>query len=119
MIDVYTLIPPMIEDIVRVEPQFPDTVAKFPLGILTPLDGGSGDIISGEERYALVMFQLDVYDNTELQRCSETALAISRRLIARGFVRTSGGAIRENRLHRQTMTFSAKIDEHTGMIFRR
>ena len=53
MIDVYTLVPPMIKDILRVEPRFPDTVAKFPLGILTPLDGGSGDIISGEERYAL------------------------------------------------------------------
>ena len=118
MIDVYTLVPPMIKDILRVEPRFPDTVAKFPLGILTPLDGGSGNIISGEERYALVMFQLDVYD-TDLKRCSENALAISRRLIARGFVRTSGGSIRENRLHRQTMTFSAKIDEHTGMIFRR
>ena len=118
MIDVYTLIPPMIEDILWVEPQFPDTVAKFPLGILTPLDGGSGYIISGEERYALVMFQIDVYD-TELQRCSETALAISRRLISRGFVRNSGGSIRENRLHRRTMTFSAKIDEHTGMIYRR
>ena len=118
MIDVYTLVPPMIKDILRVEPRFPDTVAKFPLGILTPLDGGSGDIISGEERYALVMFQLDVYD-TDLKRCSENALAISRGLIARGFVRTSGGSIRENRLHRQTMTFSAKIDEHTGLIYRR
>ena len=118
MIDVYTLVPPMIADILRVEPQFPDTVAKFPLGILTPLDCGSGDIISGEERFALVMFQLDVYD-TELPSCSETAIKISRRLISRGFVRTSGGSIRENRLHRQTMTFSAKIDEHTGMIFRR
>ena len=118
MIDVYTLIPPMIKDILRVEPQFPDTVAKFPLGILTTLDGGSGDIISGEERFALVMFQLDVYD-TELPSCSETALKISRRLISRGFVRNGGGSIRENRLHRQTMTFSAKIDEHTGMIYRR
>lgn len=118
MIDINTLIPPMIEDIARVEPQFPDTAAKFPLCILTPLDGGSGDIISGEERYALTMFQLDVYD-TELQRCTETALKLSQRLISRGFVRYSGGAIRENRLHRRTLTFSAKIDEHTGLIYRR
>ncbi len=117
MIDVNIMIPPMLEDIIPLEPQFPEVAPSFPLGILTPLDPGSGVILSGEERIAAVQFQIDVYD-TRLQRCEETALKISRRLIQRGFTRDAGGTIKENQLHRRTMTFSAKIDEHTGLIYR-
>ena len=124
MLDVNIIIPPMVEDIVRLEPQFPEIVPDFsqatvaPLAILTPLDVGSGAIVSGEERLAAVSFQIDVYD-TNLQRCTGTALALSARLISRGFVRNSGADIRENGLHRRTLTFSAAIDEHTGQIYRR
>lgn len=124
MLDVNIIIPPMVEDIVRLEPQFPEIVPDFsqatvaPLAILTPLDIGSGAIVSGEERLAAVSFQIDVYD-TNLQRCTGTALALSARLISRGFVRNSGADIRENGLHRRTLTFSATIDEHTGQIYRR
>lgn len=117
MLDVNIIIPPMIGDIVRLEPQFPEVVPTFPLGILTPLDMGSGTVISGEERLAAVSFQIDVYDE-QLQRCTETALKISSRLIARGFTRTSGAALKEKRLHRRTLSFSGKIDEHTGYIYR-
>lgn len=124
MLDVNIIIPPMVEDIVRLEPQFPEIVPDFsqatvaPLAILTPLDIGSGAIVSGEERLAAVSFQIDVYD-TNFQRCTGTALALSARLISRGFVRNSGADIRENGLHRRTLTFSATIDEHTGQIYRR
>lgn len=124
MLDVNIIIPPMVEDIVRLEPQFPEIVPDFsqatvaPLAILTPLDVGSGAIVSGEERLAAVSFQIDVYD-TNLQRCTGTALALSARLISRGFVRNSGADIREDGLHRRTLTFSAAIDEHTGQIYRR
>lgn len=124
MLDVNIIIPPMVEDIAALEPQFPEIVPDFsqatvaPLAILTPLDVGSGAIVSGEERLAAVSFQIDVYD-TNLQRCTGTALALSARLISRGFVRNSGADIRENGLHRRTLTFSATIDEHTGQIYRR
>ena len=118
MLDVNFIIPPLVEDIVRLEPQFPEIVPEFPLAVLTPLDVGSGTIISGEERLAAVAFQIDVYD-TDLRRCTETALKISARLISRGFVRDSGADIPENGLHRRTMTFSAAIDEHTGLVYRR
>lgn len=124
MLDVNIIIPPMVEDIAALEPQFPEIVPDFsqatvaPLAILTPLDVGSGAIVSGEERLAAVSFQIDVYD-TNLQRCTGTALALSARLISRGFVRNSGADIRENGLHRRTLTFSAAIDEHTGQIYRR
>ena len=124
MLDVNIIIPPMVEDIAVLEPQFPEIVPDFsqatvaPLAILTPLDVGSGAIVSGEERLAAVSFQIDVYD-TNLQRCTGTALALSARLISRGFVRNSGADIRENGLHRRTLTFSATIDEHTGQIYRR
>lgn len=124
MLDINIIIPPMVEDIVRLEPQFPEIVPDFsqatvaPLAILTPLDVGSGAIVSGEERLAAVSFQIDVYD-TKLQRCTGTALALSARLISRGFVRNSGADIKEDGLHRRTLTFSAAIDEHTGQIYRR
>lgn len=124
MLDVNIIIPPMVEDIVRLEPQFPEIVPDFsqatvaPLAVLTPLDIGSGAIVSGEERLAAVSFQIDVYD-TNLQRCTGTALALSARLISRGFVRNSGADIKEDGLHRRTLTFSAAIDEHTGQIYRR
>ncbi len=117
MIDVNAIIPPMLADIIALEPQFPEIVPSFPLGILTPLDPGSGVVLSGEERIAAVQFQIDVYD-TRLQRCEETALKISRRLIQRGFNRNAGGTLKEKQLRRRTMTFSAKIDEHTGLIYR-
>lgn len=117
MLDANLIIPPMTEDIVRLEPQFPEIVPAFPLGILTPLDGGAGVIISGEERLAAVSFQIDIYD-TDLRRCTETALKISSRLISRGFSRTGGAALKEERLHRRTLIFSADVDEHTGMIYR-
>ena len=118
MLDINIIIPPMVEDIAALEPQFPEIVPGFPLAILTPLDVGSGAIVSGEERLAAVSFQIDVYD-TKLQRCTGTALALSARLISRGFVRNSGADIREDGLHRRTLTFSAAIDEHTGQIYRR
>ena len=108
MLDINIIIPPLVEDIVRLEPQYPEIVPEFPLAILTPLDMGSGTIISGEERLA-----------AKLQRCTETALKISARLISRGFVRNSGADIREDGLHRRTLTFSAAIDEHTGLVYRR
>lgn len=118
MLDINIIIPPLLEDIIALEPQFPEIVPEFPLAVLTPLDIGSGTIISGEERLAAVSFQIDVYD-TELRRCTETALKISARLISRGFVRGSGADIPEDGLHRRTMTFSAAIDEHTGLVYRR
>ena len=118
MLDVNIIIPPLVEDIVRLEPQFPEIVPEFQLAVLTPLDVGSGTIISGEERLAAVAFQIDVYD-TDLRRCTETALKISARLISRGFVRDSGADIPENGLHRRTLSFSAVIDEQSGFVYRR
>ena len=118
MLDINIIIPPMVEDITRLEPQFPDIAASFPLGILTALDSGAGVILSGEERLAAVSFRIDLYD-VDLRRCTQTAAALSARLISRGFGRTSGGAIREKGLYRHTLSFAALIDEHTGSIYRR
>lgn len=118
MLDVNVLVPPLVEDIAALEPQFPQIVPEFPVAVLTPIDVGSGVIISGEERLAAVSFQIDVYD-TDLRRCSETAIKISERLVGRGFVRGSGADIAEDGLRRRMLTFSAMIDEHTGLIYRR
>ena len=117
MLDIYSVIPPMIEDIVAAEPHYPELSPEFPVCILTPLDGGAGIIISGVERFASAMFQLDVYDSS-LERCENTAVRLSERLTARGFTRQSGAKLKENKLHRRTLTFKAKIDIGTGLIYR-
>lgn len=117
MLDIYTVIPPMIEDIVAVEPHYPEITPTFPICVMTPLDNGSGIIISGVERFASAVFQLDLYDNS-LERCESTATKLSERLISKGFVRQGGSKIKEKHLHRRTLTFTAKIDIKTGLIYR-
>ena len=118
MVDINTFVPQMVEDILVLEPFFPDVVPAFPLGILTPLDDGAGLILSGRERLCGVLFQIDVYD-TDQQRCEQTAARIAARLIRRGFDRRAGQVFREDRLFRHTLTFSAQIDEQTHYIYRR
>ena len=118
MLDVNLIIPPMVEDIIVLEPHFPEIVPSFPLGILTPLDGGADTIISGEERLTTVRFQTDVY-HTSQQLCEEYAVRISARLVKRGFMREGGQILKENGLHRHTLTFSGVVDERTNYIFRR
>ena len=117
MLDLFRIVPPMIEDIITVEPHFPEITPTFPICVMTPLDNGSGIIISGVERFASAAFQLDVYDS-DLTRCESTALMLSERLISRGFVRQSGAKLKEKQLHRRTLTFTAKIDIKTGLIYR-
>ena len=123
MLDANTIIPPMVADIIALEPRFPDIEADsenttFPLGILTPIDNGSGVILSGEERYTPLQFQIDVYD-TDHQRCEDTANMIAKRLVKRGFVRLPGQTPKEKGLQRHCLTFKANVDEHTGLIYRR
>lgn len=119
MLDANIIIPPMAADIIVLEPHFPDIAVKaFPLGILTPIDGGSGVILSGEERYTPLQFQIDVYD-TDYKRCEDTALKLAKRFVQLGFARLSGQILKENNLRRHTLTFSGNVDERTGNIYRR
>lgn len=118
MVDINLYVPSMVEDLIRLEPYFPEIVSDFPLGILTPIDNGSGVILSGEERLTPAAFQIDVYDTSQ-QRCEELSVQLAARLVSRGFVRGAGGSLKEDRLFRHTLTFFGTIDEHTGMIYRR
>lgn len=119
MLDANVIVPPMTADIIRLEPHFPDIAVKeFPLGILTPIDSGSGVILSGEERYTPLGFQIDVYD-TDYKRCEDTALMLVQRFVKLGFTRLSGQILKEHNLRRHTLTFSGNVDERTGNIYRR
>ncbi len=118
MLDANKIIPPIVEDIIALEPHFPDIAPTFPLGILTPIDSGSGIIISGEERITPLTFQIDVYD-TSYQRCEETANEITLRLVKRGFTRMPGQIIKEKGLYRHVLSFSAQVDEQHGFVYRR
>lgn len=123
MLDANSIIPPMVADIINLEPHFPDTEADnenttFPLGVLTPIDNGSGVILSGEERYTPLQFQIDVYD-TDYQRCEDAANKIVKRLVKRGFARLPGQILKEKGLRRHCLTFKGNIDERTGLIYRR
>lgn len=123
MLDANIIIPPMVADIIALEPHFPDTEAEgestvYPLGILTPIDNGSGVILSGEERYTPLQFQIDVYD-IRYQRCEDVANKLVKRLVKRGFTRLPGQILKEKGLHRHALTFKGSIDEKTGLIYRR
>ena len=118
MLDANILIPPIVKDIIPLERQYPDKVAAFPLCILTPIDSGSGIVISGEERITPLTFQIDVYD-TSYQRCEETAHEIVLRLVKRGFTRVPGQIIKEKGLYRHVLSFSAQVDEQHGFVYRR
>lgn len=118
MLDLNRIIPPMLADIIKVEPQFSEVVPTFPLGIFTPLTSRPGGVYSGRERLTVVSFQVDVYD-TSLERCCGYAVRISERLTERGFNRDGDQSMKEGRLSRRSLSFSAIIDEDTGMIYRR
>lgn len=118
MLDPNKIIPPMVADILALESHFPDIVPSFPLGILTPMDNGSGVILKGEERFTPFAFQIDIYD-TSYKRCEETAHELVIRLVQRGFTRLPGQILKENGLHRHALSFSGNIDEVTGLIYRR
>lgn len=118
MLDVNTIIPDMVADIVTLEPQFPDIVPVFPIAVLTPIDNGSGVILDGRESLTPVAFQIDVYD-TSMKRCEELAHDIVITLIQRGFKRLPGQVLKEKGLHRHTLSFSGTVDERHGFIYRR
>ncbi len=119
MLDVNEIIPPMLADIVRLEPQFPAVLPNTQIAaVLTTLDDGAGEIYEGRERLTPVAFQIDIY-GAQLQPVERTAKLVAARLVSRGFNRGSGGGTPEKGLKRKTMSFSAKIDEKTGMIYRR
>ena len=109
-----------MEDIARLESQFPNIVPKFPIVIFTPFDNGADVILDGRERYTNAAFQLDIYDNGKTEeRAQELAAALTERLTARGFKRGNGAHIKENGLFRRTLYFTGVIDEKDKMIYRR
>lgn len=120
MVDLNKIIPPMVEDIARLEAQFPNIAAKFPIVIFTPFDNGAEVILNGRERYTNAAFQLDIYDNSKTEaRAQELAADLTERLTSRGFKRGSGAHIKENGLFRRTLYFTALIDEKDKIIYRR
>ena len=120
MVDLNKIIPPMVGDIARLEPQFPNIAAKFPIVIFTPFDNGAEVILDGRERYTNAAFQLDIYDNGKTEEhAQDLAAALTERLTKRGFKRGNGAHIKENGLFRRTLYFTGVIDEKDKMIYRR
>lgn len=117
MLDINTIVPPMLKGMIRLEPFYPDVVTDFPLGILTPMDAGAGVILAGAERLTPVRFQIDVY-HTSPKACELAAAAVAAQLVQRGFNREAGNILREDGLYRHVLTFFANIDEQTGLIYR-
>ena len=113
MVDLNRPIYLMIEDIARVELEFPSTDAEFPVITLTEINNADILNFDNKEYGSDVTFQIDVWDNGDTrEKCEEIASKVSERLTQNSFVRTSARGFKdENGLQRKTMKFNIKILE--------
>ena len=104
----------------NVELEFPGGEAAFPLATLNVINNSSEVVLDGRERFSSLTVQIDVWDNEPTrERCEEISCGISDVMIRAGFSRNSAGDIKEEHLHRKSMTFSGTADNITGMIYER
>lgn len=104
----------------NVELAFPAGSPEFPLATVSVIDNSSAVVLSGKERYSSVMIQVDIWDNSPTrERCEQTACAVSDRFIEAGFGRSLSADIKEDGLHRKSMTFNGIIDNRTLEVYER
>lgn len=104
----------------NVELEFPRGQAEFPLATIRAINNSTEVVLGGKERYSSIIVQVDIWDNEPTrERCEQIACAVSDKFIAAGFRRQSSDPIKEDHLHRHSMTFHGVVDEETYMIYER
>lgn len=112
MIDIIPTAAEWLEGIGRVELQFPDVNAEFPLITLCEIVNQSDTVLNGQERLSLVSVQIDVWDSGATpEKVSEMSAQISAVMLSKGFRRVFGQFMPDGDLQRKCMRFTAKIDE--------
>ena len=95
----------------RVELEFPDTSADFPVITISEVTSLSDYEVENVERISDVTYQVDVWDNgRNRKRCEEISVEVSRLMTAEGFTRVAGRGFRDpSGLHRKMMQFRGKF----------
>lgn len=110
MLDLNQALAALLEPIARVELEFPDTSAEFPVITIAEVANITNYAVENKEHISDITYQVDVWDNgSNRQRCELLALEVSRVLTGAGFVRTLGRGFKdESGLHRKMMYFQTK-----------
>lgn len=118
MIDIVPTVADMLSDIGRVELQFPDTTADFPVITVCETVNQSDTVLDGAERLSIIAVQIDVWDKTDTPSVvSDMSVKINAVLLSKGFRRIFGQFIPDGDLQRKCMRFSAKIDELNHRVY--
>ena len=107
MVDLNVPIYKMLKGIARVELEFPDTAAKFPLITINEVSNTAELVIDGVEFRSDITYQIDVWDNGKDRSLVETiSNQVSHVLTANYFRRTMSRNLKDpSGLHRKTMYF--------------
>lgn len=110
MVDLNVPIYKMLKDIARVELEFPDTKAKFPLITICEVSNTADLVIEGVEWRSDITYQVDVWDNgKDRSTVEDIANQVSHCLIANHFYRTMARSLKDpSGLHRKIMYFKTK-----------
>lgn len=110
MVDLNVPIYQMLKGVARVELEFPETTAKFPLITINEVSNTADLVIDGEEWRSDITYQIDVWDNGKDRSLVEViANQVSHILTANHFWRTMSRNLKDpSGLHRKTMYFKTK-----------
>lgn len=101
----------MLKDLAKVEQEFPETNAEFPLITIIEINNTDCYNVENKELASDVTFQVDVWDNGNTrEKCEELAVKASKILTANGFKRTLSKSFKDiSGLNRKMMYFNIKI----------
>lgn len=119
MIDILPNVAAALSDIGRVELQFPDTSAQFPVITIAEIANVADTVLDNADRLSDITVQVDVWDNGDTP---ETVIAmsvnISNALTQMGMKRIFGQLLPdESELQRKTMRFRCRVDEINGNVY--
>lgn len=111
MVDMNQPIAKILEGIARVELEFPDTKAKFPVITITEINNKSDYEVENTELISDITYQVDVWDNGKNRKlCEDISTEVSKALTKANFTRILGRGFKDpSGLHRKMMYFKTKI----------
>lgn len=110
MVDLNVPIYKMLKGLARVELEFPDAKATFPLITICEVSNTADLVIEGVEFRSDITYQIDVWDNgKDRSLVEDIANQVSHVLTANHFYRTMSRNMKDpSGLHRKTMYFKTK-----------
>ena len=119
MIDILPNVAAALSDIGRVELQFPDVSADFPVITVAEIANVADTVLDNADRLSDVTVQVDVWDNGDTpETVIDMAEKANNKLTALGLRRVSAQLFPDaSGLQRKTMRFRGLIDEVSGRVY--